>query len=215
MRPQVLLFDVNETLSDMAPLAERFRDVGVPGEYAAAWFAGVLRDGIALAVNGEQAAFADVAAEALRAMLGGREDAVRHVMEGFMGLDVHPDVPEGVRALARLGIRLVTLSNGSASVAEGLLDRAGLADRFERLLSVEGAGVWKPAPAAYGYALRECGVEPAEAMLVAIHPWDTDGAARAGLRSAWLNRDGGPFPAYFRAPDVEIRSLPELAELLR
>lgn len=56
--------------------------------------------------------------------------------------------------------------DGSASVAEALFDRAGIRDHFETLLSVERAGVWKPAPGAYAYALEQCGVEPTEAMLV-------------------------------------------------
>jgi 2-haloacid dehalogenase len=135
-------------------------------------------------------------------------------MAGFMGLSVHPDVPEGIRALADLGIRLVTLSNGSASVAESLFDRAGIRGRFEALLSVEDAGIWKPAAGAYAYAVDHCAVEPGDAMLVAVHPWDIDGAARAGLRTAWLNQLGGPYPGHFTAPDLEPSSLTELAEQL-
>lgn len=46
-------------------------------------------------------------------------------MLGFGGLQVHPDVPDGISALHDLGCRLVTLSNGSASAAEGLFARAG------------------------------------------------------------------------------------------
>jgi 2-haloacid dehalogenase len=45
----VLIFDVNETLSDMAPMAARFEDVGAPACLAKTWFAGLLRDGFALA----------------------------------------------------------------------------------------------------------------------------------------------------------------------
>ena len=110
-----------------------------------------------------------------------------------------------------LGIRLVTLSNGSASVAEALLERAAIRGHFERLLSVEDAGRWKPAPRAYAYALDECGVAPKDAMLVAVHPWDIDGACRAGLRTAWLNRSDARYPAYFRKPDLQPTSLVALA----
>lgn len=216
----VVVFDVNETLSDLAPMAARFEDVGAPGALARTWFAGVLRDGFALTAVGSSERFARVAEANLRVVLHGAslgrstDDAVRHVMEGFAGLSVHPDVPDGVAALAALGLRLVTLSNGSTSVAQGLFERAGISDRFERLLSVEEAGTWKPAPGSYAYALDECGVEAAQAMLVAVHPWDVDGAARAGLATAWLNRSGGPYPQYFRAADVEVSSLTELAERL-
>ena len=33
-RPTVLIFDVNETLSDMSPMAGQFEDVGAPGHLA-------------------------------------------------------------------------------------------------------------------------------------------------------------------------------------
>jgi 2-haloacid dehalogenase len=219
-RPAVIVFDVNETLSDMSPLGRRFEDIGAPAHLAKTWFAGLLRDGFALTTVGASEPFARIAAEALRVALDGLSlnrgvgDAVQHVMEGFATLDVHPDVPDGVRALHDLGIRLVTLSNGSASVAEALFDRAGIRSDFEALLSVEDAGVWKPATAAYAHALDTCGVDPREAMLVAVHPWDIDGAARAGLATAWVNRADGHYPEYFSAPDLSPRSLTDLAEQL-
>ncbi|MFD2024619.1 haloacid dehalogenase type II [Promicromonospora aerolata] len=219
-RPRVLIFDVNETLSDMAPIAGRFEAVGAPAHLAKVWFAGLLRDGFALTVAQENPSFAQLGAEGLRSVLAGIplnrpvEDAVHHIMAGFAGLAVHPDVPGGVRALADLGIRLVTLSNGSASIAQRLLSEAGLDDAFEAFLSVEQAGIWKPAPGAYTFALESCGVDPMEAMLVAAHPWDTDGACRAGLSAAWINRAGGPYPEYFRPPDLEAPSPLRLAEQL-
>jgi 2-haloacid dehalogenase len=219
-RPTLLVFDVNETLSDMAPLSGRFEAVGAPEHLARLWFAELLRDGFALTVSGDIRSFAALGAEALRVRLRGQpldrplDEAVDHVMQGFSELAVHPDVVEGVRALSDLGIRLVTLSNGSAGVADTLLQGAGVRDRFERLLTVEDAGVWKPALQAYAYALEECGVEPMDAMLVAVHPWDIDGARRAGMATAWINRSDGRYPSYFAAPDVEVGSLTQLADAL-
>jgi 2-haloacid dehalogenase len=218
--PLLLVFDVNETLSDMAPLVARFEEVGAPGRLAGLWFAGLLRDGFALTVGGENPSFARLAAEGLRMQLSGAsidrdvEEAVDHVMAGFSKLHVHPDVPEGVRRLADLGTRLVTLTNGSTTIAKRLLLEAGVEHCFESFLSVEQAGVWKPAPGAYAYALEHCGVEAADAMLVAVHPWDTDGAGRAGMTSAWVNRVGGPYPAYFLTPNLDVVSLLDLAQQL-
>lgn len=219
-RPTVLVFDVNETLSDMAPLGVRFETVGAPAHLAQRWFAELLRDGFALTVSGNIESFAALGAEALRVRLRGQpldrplDEAVDHIMQGFSELAVHPDVVEGVRALSELGIRLVTLSNGSAGVADTLLQTAGVRDRFERVLTVEDVGVWKPARRAYAYALEECGVEPMDAMLVAVHPWDIDGARRAGLATAWIDRSDGRYPSYFATPDVEVTSLTELADAL-
>jgi 2-haloacid dehalogenase len=216
-RPQVLVFDVNQTLSDLSPLRDRFGEVGAPPDLAAAWFAGVLRDGLALATTGESAPFAELAQAELRSVLrpvrgeDGLADAVRHVLEGLASLDVHPDVVEGVRELRGLGIELVTLSNGATSVAEGLLTRAGIRAEFAQLLSVEDVGIWKPAEAAYDHALKACGVSAEEAMLVAVHPWDIHGAARAGLRTAWVNRDDATYPDHFASPELSPDSLVALA----
>jgi len=218
--PRLLIFDVNETLSDMSPMAARFEDVGAPASLAKAWFAGLLRDGFALTVVGENPAFAELAAEGLRGHLAGGsldrdlESAVSHVMAGFSDLGVHGDVAGALRRLADLGFRLVTLSNGSASIAARLLADAGVDDCFESFLSVEQADIWKPVPGAYGYALEQCGVRAGDAMLIAVHPWDTDGARRAGLASAWLNRGGSRYPAYFLSPTLEAPSLLDLAQQL-
>ncbi|NUQ98654.1 MAG: hypothetical protein HOY79_19570 [Streptomyces sp.] len=47
-RPLLLVFDVNETLSDLAPLRHRFEDFGASADLMPLWFAGILRDGFAL-----------------------------------------------------------------------------------------------------------------------------------------------------------------------
>jgi len=213
----VVVFDVNETLSDVTALGARFADVGAPESLAALWFASVLRDGFALTAVRSAARFADIGAEQLRTLLpragvtGDLDGAVEHVLSGFSSLPLHPDVGPAVRALHDQGLRLVTLSNGAASVAESLLGSAGLRDLFEHVLSVEDAGAWKPAPAAYAFAGQRCGVAAEEMVLVAVHPWDVDGAARAGLRTAWVNRDGGHYPAYASAPTYTVTSLEDLA----
>lgn len=219
-KPSLIVFDVNETLSDMSSMAERFRQVGAPAHLAKAWFAGLLRDGFSLAAVGVNESFAVIAAESLRVTFDGEpldlaiEGAVQHIMESFAGLPVHPDVPAGIRALADGGFRLVTLSNGSTSVAEALFERTGIRTHFEALLSVEDAPLWKPSATAYTYALERCAVAPEDAMLVAVHPWDIDGAVRAGLATSWINRSGGPYPNYFRTPDFTVQSLTELADEL-
>ena len=46
--PRVVVFDVNETLSDLQPLRPSLEAAGVPGALLETWFAAVLRDGFAL-----------------------------------------------------------------------------------------------------------------------------------------------------------------------
>ncbi|MDT0466588.1 haloacid dehalogenase type II [Streptomyces gibsoniae] len=220
-RPEVLVFDVNETLTDMGPLSARLEDIGLPGHLLPIWFAGVLRDGFAVTLAGGHATFAAVARDGLRSLLArerpGTPDpgsAVDHVLAALPGLPVHPDVPDGVRALHAAGHRLVTLTNGSADTTRSVLDRVGLGDCFEAHLDVEGAGRWKPAPEAYAYALRTVGVPAERAMLVAVHPWDIDGAGRAGLSTAWLRRRPDAYPSALRPADREATGIADLARRL-
>jgi 2-haloacid dehalogenase len=219
-RPAVVVFDVNETLSDMGPMADRFTYVGAPPHVAKLWFTTLLRDGFALTAAGATEEFATVGREALRVLLASVgldlevREAVDHVMAGFGSLRVHADVADGVRALRAAGLRLVTLTNGSSQTADRLLSDAGLRDHFERLLSVADAGAWKPAPASYAYASDTCRVPPAQMVLIAVHPWDIDGAARAGMGTVWLNRDRSAYPGYFMSPTWTINSLTEAAGTL-
>lgn len=219
MDPSLVIFDVNETLSDLSSLAGAFADAGARPEVAAPWFAGLLRDGFALTVTGSNPEFADLAQQSLQGVLAAEgvadlAGAVGTVMGAFGRLPLHGDVVDGVRELAASGLRLVTLTNGAASTAQGLFERNGIEDCFERLLSVADAPAWKPARSAYEYALQECGVGAADALLVAVHPWDLHGAAAAGLSTAFVNRTGARYPEYFTRPDLEVGTLSELAGVL-
>jgi 2-haloacid dehalogenase len=220
-RPTVVLFDVNETLSDLEPLRTRFEEVGAPGHLLETWFASTLRDGIALAAAGAYADFRSVALGVLQGLLAGVEGlrsdpghAVEHVLAGFGELDVHPDVHDGIRRLADAGVRMATLTNGAAEVAEDLLERTRLANLVERFLSVDEVRRWKPAPEPYLHAARELGVPPEQCALVGVHPWDIDGAKRAGLKAVWLNRRNVRYPDFFETPDAIDKCLGALAHEL-
>lgn len=217
--PSVVLFDVNETLSDMRPLAGAFEESGMPAAEAQLWFAEVLRDGFALTSTGENPDFVAIARDNLHRHLGdtpgarGRLEDVARILQVFKNLDLHPDVVPGVTALSRTA-ELVTLSNGSAAIAETLLERGGVRELFSQCLSVGDAPLWKPSREAYAYAAQQTGRAVDELMLVAVHPWDIHGAAAAGLRTAWINRTGAGYPSYFRAPEIEAEHMVGLAQIL-
>lgn len=214
--PTVIVFDVNETLSDMRPLGAAFTGSGMPSHMARIWFAEILRDGFALTAVGDNPAFADLAAESLQRLIadfsgpGDHQDQVDQIMGTLTGLHMHPDAAPGIEALRDIA-ELVTLSNGATSVAESLLTRGGVRDAFTRLLSVQDAARWKPAREAYDYAARECGQQAERMLLIAVHPWDIHGANAAGLRTAWINRAEAAYPAYFSKPDIEAADLQALA----
>ncbi len=123
-------------------------------------------------------------------------------------VDCYADV---LPALERLAARypLVSLSNGNAD-----LRRIGL-DRFFRFsVSARDCGVGKPAPAIFHAACAGLNL-PTHAVLHVGDDAELDvaGAHAAGLRSAWINRNGSAWSGA-APPHISVRSLHELADCL-
>lgn len=216
--PELVVLDVNETLSDFEPLRTRFTDVGAPAHLLDTWFAGTLRDGFALAVSGTSRRFPEVGAAVLTGLLRHVDSltvpvdaAVGGVLDGISALDVHADVPDGLRTFSDAGVRVVTLTNGSLAQSEQLLERAGVADLVERRLSVDDADWWKPHPDAYRYVSEQCGVPLERCAMVAVHPWDLHGATSVGMTTGWIDRRGRAWPAIFEEPSVSGLTLADVA----
>lgn len=126
-----------------------------------------------------------------------------------------PDVTKG---LARLRERFITASLSNAHVRL-LIDLTRYADlRFDTILSAETAHSYKPDPSVYLTAVRLLGVPVGQVMLVACHQWDLDGAAAAGLRTAYVPRpwEWGPNSEPEPEPmcDVQASDLNDLARKL-
>ena len=125
--------------------------------------------------------------------------------------------PDAIGALERISARLpvAALSNGNADLA-----RIGLDHLFTAQLSACSFGSAKPDPAIFLAACDLLGMPPAKVLHVGDHPEaDVAGAARAGLRSCWINRadDAGQRAQWRHAelePDLHFDSLAALADWL-
>jgi 2-haloacid dehalogenase len=121
---------------------------------------------------------------------------------GLAELDPHPDVEPALRGARDAGVRVVTLTNGSAHTTTALLRRAGVDRHVDRVISVDDVRRYKPAPQVYRHAAESCRVPPERLALVAAHAWDIHGAHAAGLVTGWVSRLEGRFPSVFTTPDV-------------
>src|SRR3954468_9286229 len=118
-KPAVVVLDVKETLTDMSPLRDLLVDVGASGTSFDTWFAVTLRDGFVVAAAGGYADLGDIARRTVTGLLASRPDlavdparAADDVLAGVTELDVHPDVPEGLRRLHEGGVRLAPYAPG-------------------------------------------------------------------------------------------------------
>lgn len=218
-RPAVLLFDVNETLLDLRPLRERIESVLLDAEGAILWFTTMLQYSLVMTVGEKYAPFPDIGVATLKMLAKNREvvlsDAdARRALEPMSSLSPYPDVRPALERLRGAGFRLAALTNSSQSGVKAQLEHAGLADCFERQLSVETVGKYKPHLAVYRWAAAEMRAEPGMCMLVAAHGWDVAGAAWAGLRSAFVERGGQQMFPLAAPPDIVAADLEGVADAL-
>jgi 2-haloacid dehalogenase len=109
------------------------------------------------------------------------------------------------------GRRIAAVTNSAAPTARAGLGRAGLLDRIDDVVSVTEVGRFKPHPEVYAHALRRLGAQAETTWFVAGHWWDTTGAGRAGLRTAWVAREEGELTGSADPPDVRAADLREAA----
>jgi 2-haloacid dehalogenase len=214
VRPVAVAFDVVETLISLEPLGERLQDVGLPADAVQALFPRTLLYGLGLSVVGDYIPFPVAAGEALRAISRGRltDEQVAHVISGFGELPAHPDVAPCMKTLAEGGVRMICLTNGSAAITRGFLDRHGLSDYIESVVVTSEVSTWKPPAVVYHHGCERLGLTPAQVALVAVHAWDCHGAKRAGLMAGWAARAEGKYGDIFVPADVMGEDLQEVAE---
>ena len=208
---RVLVFDVNETLLDLAalrdPFARAFGDAAPMGE----WFARLLHGSLVATVTDSYEDFASIGRRALDALASrrGRElqEAERDAILGTMlELPAHPEVPDALSRLHSAGFPLATLTNSSPEMARAQLAHAGILEPFSQVFSVEEVRRYKPAPEPYHMAAERFGVDPLDMRMVAAHDWDVWGAMRAGCAAAYVARTEAPFvlgsPPDLAGPDL-------------
>jgi len=100
-----------------------------------------------------------------------------------------PGVPDALRELRALGLRLVVVSNWDVSLHERLAE-TGLSELLDGAVASAEAGVAKPDPAIFARGLELAGVGPQEALHVGDSlVEDGEGARAAGIRAVIIGRD--------------------------
>jgi 2-haloacid dehalogenase len=216
---EMCVFDAYGTLFDFNTAVARHRAVIGPkaDSLSEMWRAKQIQYTWLRNAMGAHAEFWQVTGEALDHSLAahGIDGAgVRNRLLGaYLALDPFPEVPTMLDALKRAGVRLAILSNGNPAMLDPMVAASGLADRFEAVLSVELAGVFKPDAKAYGLVEAQCGVKPGKVCFVSSNCWDAHGAAHFGFPTVWVNRGRAPddgLPGALRHQLHDLSGLPAL-----
>ncbi|KFZ23630.1 hypothetical protein V502_01891 [Pseudogymnoascus sp. VKM F-4520 (FW-2644)] len=122
--------------------------------------------------------------------------AIDSLMRAYDSLDLNADAGPGLMSLqSSTAIDAYIFSNGSpamlkASVTKSL-SLAQFQGIFRDIVSVEDVNVYKPDPRAYHHLAGRVGRGDLESIwLVSSNPFDIVGARAAGLKAAWVDRQG-------------------------
>ena len=215
--PRVCVFDVNETLLDLAALDPHFERIFGDAAVRKEWFGQMIQSALVSIVTDSYSDFGSIGEAALHmtAEVHGQElsdEDSQSILTTVPKLPPHPEVEESLARLRDAGIRLATLTNSTQQVAESQMENSGLGEYFEQILSADTVQRLKPAPEPYRMAAESLGVEIGEIRLVAAHAWDVAGAARAGCATAFVGRPGKVPDSLADEPDIVGANLSEVAD---
>jgi putative hydrolase of the HAD superfamily len=121
--------------------------------------------------------------------------------------------PDSLPALQRITARwpLASLTNGNAD-----LQRIGIHAHFAHHICARDSGMAKPDARIFLAAAERLGVPAQQILHVGDDPsMDVAGARDAGLRTAWLNREGARWPDDMgEPPELDLRDMTALADWL-
>jgi 2-haloacid dehalogenase len=216
---RVQVFDVNETLLDLAAMDPHFERIFGDAAVRVDWFTQMIQSALVATVTGAYRQFGAHAMAALemtaeRAGVTLADDDKQAVAVQLRQLPAHPEVAGALRRLRDNGLRLAALTNSTEEVARAQLTHAGLLDAFELVLSADTVGRLKPAPEPYRMAAERLGVAVDQLRLIAAHAWDVAGATRAGCATAFVARPSKVLDPLVERPGIVGADLTEVAEAI-
>ena len=216
---RVQVFDVNETLLDLAAMDPHFQRIFGDAGARVAWFTQMIQSALVATVTGAYSQFGAHAMAALEMTAGQAgveltDDDKKAVAAQLRQLPAHPEVADALRRLGDGGLRLAALTNSTEQVARAQLEHAGLLDAFELVLSADTVGRLKPAPEPYRMAAERLGVAVDQVRLIAAHAWDVAGATRAGCATAFVARPGKVLDPLVERPEIIGADLAEVADAI-
>ena len=218
-RPELLVFDVNETLLSLDKVRQASAEMLGSADLVGEWFMRMLLGSQFANGLGQYKPFLEIGTEAMlvvaeRHNLEITPEQAIEVVSNMRSLDPHADVAPAMERLTAAGVRKIALTNGSQATVEAQLTNAGLADHFEAMLSVEAVGRFKPAPEVYLMASAKMDVSIDDMVMVAAHDWDLAGAKAVGLRTAFIARPGAMWNRAYTPPDLIGDTLGDIADLV-
>ena len=85
---------------------------------------------------------------------------------------------------------------------------------IDSCLSVDSLKIYKPHPTVYNLILEKYNLNKNEILFVSSNSWDVAGAKSFGFNVSWINRFNSKKEVLPFEPDIELKSLMDLPNIL-
>ncbi|MDF2921650.1 MAG: HAD-superfamily hydrolase, subfamily variant 1 [Paenibacillaceae bacterium] len=222
MKPKVIIFDLDETLTDRSLAIEEFANRFVSHYFPNCYEdeARFIKNTCIIADNGgyrdKQEVYHMLVVQLNWTTPPGVNEYVSFFREE-MPKCIKPKkyLYESLSYFLENKVRMGIITNGTVKMQRAKIDVLGIQDYFECIVISEEAGIRKPEIGIYRIALEQLRILPSEVWFVGDNPTnDIMGAMDFGMKGIWITRaDKWEIEEY--KPYAMIRELNELVELYK
>jgi len=215
-KPKLVLIDVYETLLNMDEVEKKVNDLLGSKRGYALWMELFMEYCFVDSCIDKFNNFTSIAKGTMQMAAGVfkvslDEDDFNQALDLLKHLPLQGNVAKGLSMISDLNIRIAALTNSPESIARERMERTGLISYFEKLLSAEHIGKYKPWKDVYLWAAKTLQLEPSEILFVTVHGWDLAGANNAGMKTAYIKQSKQMLYPLAPVPELICSDLVDLA----
>lgn len=143
------------------------------------------------------------------------ENAIKEIANQYHKLRAYPDVVNALKGMKELGLTLKIVANPTKAMIEAHSEYAGTLKYIDEIISSgEEVQAFKPSPKVFRLGIERAGCKKEEILWVTGHFWETVGANRQGLATAWVNRARHPKLRIGTEPTYTVPHMQALTDIL-
>ncbi len=203
---KLVIFDVNQTMFSLKEIENSFKIYGLSRRFVDQWFLSVLKEGFSYTLSGKFIDFKTIGQNELQKIflqknIICKRTSINRILNSFSHLKIHNDVKKSLKLLKKNNLKIITLTNGSKSNTQILLQNNKVENFIDRCFSIDQFKKWKPHKNVYLSTCELMNIDPKNTLMIAAHGWDINGAKLAGLKTAYITRYEKKLSDFYLKPD--------------
>lgn len=137
-----------------------------------------------------------------------------NLLKSYENINCYEEVPIILSRLKEEGISTAILSNASPNMLDIAIKNSKLGSKIDSCISANHVKIYKPHPTVYNLVLEKSDFSKNEILFISSNSWDVTGAKSFGFNVSWINRFNNKKESLPFGPDIELKSLLDLLNIL-